>query len=147
MVDDHGGTVALEVLDGQAGTGLDTVVTLAAACERAGLRPLLWVVEGHAFLGYWREDRSTEDAATTEDERGGHSAGASPVEEGRSRVTRPGSTGYTSSECSARTRCVARCSAQKDRSGIVPQTSVTRVNGRSQPARRESANALNRKIM
>jgi hypothetical protein len=55
-----------EVLDGQAGTSLDTVVTLAAACERAGLRSLLWVAEGHAFLGYWREDRSAPDAATTD---------------------------------------------------------------------------------
>src|SRR4051794_778353 len=49
-----------EVLDGGAGTSLDTVVTLAAACERAGIRPLLWVVSGggagqeHAFFGYWR---------------------------------------------------------------------------------------------
>ncbi|MCZ2818614.1 DUF4011 domain-containing protein [Modestobacter sp. VKM Ac-2984] len=55
-----------EVLDGRAGTCLDTVVTLAAALEHAHLRPLLWVVEGHAFLGYWREERSAETAATTE---------------------------------------------------------------------------------
>ena len=61
-----------EVLDGRAGTCLDTVVTLAAACERAGLRPLLWLVSGgaggteHAFLGYWREERSAETVATTD---------------------------------------------------------------------------------
>ena len=55
-----------EVLDGRVGTSLDTVVTLAAALERAGLRPLLWIVEGHAFLGYWREERSAETAATTD---------------------------------------------------------------------------------
>ena len=35
----------------RVGTCLDTVVVLAAALEQAGIRPLLWVVEGHAFLG------------------------------------------------------------------------------------------------
>src|SRR3712207_689529 len=45
---------------------LDTVVTLAAALEQAGIRPLLWVAEGHAFLGYWREERSAESVATTD---------------------------------------------------------------------------------
>ncbi|MCZ2849206.1 DUF3320 domain-containing protein [Modestobacter sp. VKM Ac-2978] len=55
-----------EVLHGRTGTCLDTVVTLAAALEHARLRPLLWVVEGHAFLGYWREERSAETAATTD---------------------------------------------------------------------------------
>jgi hypothetical protein len=55
-----------EVLDGRVGTCLDTVVTLAAACEQAGIRPLLWIVEGHAFLGYWRAERSAETAATTD---------------------------------------------------------------------------------
>ncbi|HEV7725504.1 MAG TPA: DUF4011 domain-containing protein [Modestobacter sp.] len=73
-----------EVLDGRVGTCLDTVVTLAAACEQAGIRTLVWLVEGagsgrdagghgrrvgeaHAFLGYWREERSADCAATTTD--------------------------------------------------------------------------------
>ncbi|MGY2079251.1 DUF3320 domain-containing protein [Modestobacter sp. SYSU DS0657] len=55
-----------EVLDGGVGTSLDTTLTLAAACERAGLRPLVWVADGHAFCGYWREERGTETAATTD---------------------------------------------------------------------------------
>ncbi|WP_138761071.1 DUF4011 domain-containing protein [Modestobacter altitudinis] len=55
-----------EVLDGRVGTSLDLVLTLAAAFEQAGLRPLLWLVPEHAFLGYWREERSTEAAATTD---------------------------------------------------------------------------------
>ncbi|MGY1712225.1 DUF3320 domain-containing protein [Geodermatophilus sp. SYSU D00758] len=63
-----------DVLDGRVGTCLDTVVTLAAALERAGIRPLLWLADGalpgstggHAFLGYWREERSGESAATTD---------------------------------------------------------------------------------
>ncbi|HTK67703.1 MAG TPA: DUF4011 domain-containing protein [Pseudonocardia sp.] len=47
-----------EVLDERVGTCLDTVVVMAAALEQSGIRPLLWVVEGHAFLGYWREETS-----------------------------------------------------------------------------------------
>ncbi|GHS86024.1 DNA helicase [Actinomycetota bacterium] len=45
-----------EVLDGRVGTCLDTTVVLAAALEQVGVRPLLWMVEGHAFLGYWRQE-------------------------------------------------------------------------------------------
>ncbi|WP_346619177.1 DUF4011 domain-containing protein [Blastococcus montanus] len=63
-----------DVLTWRVGTPLDTVVLLAAACEQAGIRPLLWLTEGtggrtagaHAFLGYWREERSSESAATTD---------------------------------------------------------------------------------
>ncbi|MCW2675866.1 MAG: putative ATP-dependent helicase, partial [Modestobacter sp.] len=69
-----------DVLDGRAGTCLDTVLVLAAACEQAGVRPLLWLVEtpaardgagarpgeAHAFLGYWRERRSADCAVTTD---------------------------------------------------------------------------------
>ncbi|MBZ2197813.1 DUF3320 domain-containing protein [Occultella gossypii] len=47
-----------EVLDGRIGTCLDTVVVLAAALEQAGIRPLVWIVAGHAFLGYWRQPTS-----------------------------------------------------------------------------------------
>src|SRR3954453_20271198 len=55
-----------DVLTWRVGTPLDTVVLLAAALEQAGIRPLLWLAEGHAFLGYWREERSAESAATTD---------------------------------------------------------------------------------
>ena len=44
------------MLDGRVGTCLDTVAVMAAALEQAGVRPLLWIVEGHAFLGRWREE-------------------------------------------------------------------------------------------
>ncbi|WP_249522741.1 DUF3320 domain-containing protein [Modestobacter marinus] len=61
-----------QVLDDRAGTSLDTVLTLAAALEHAGIRPLLWIAAdgatcpGHAFLGYWRVDRCAGSTATTE---------------------------------------------------------------------------------
>ncbi len=67
---------------------------------------------------------------------------APPGDAGGARALRQESSG-----CSARTRRVARCSAQNDSTGTVPHTSVTSVNGRSQRARRESMKALNRKIM
>ncbi|GAA0962131.1 DUF4011 domain-containing protein [Frigoribacterium faeni] len=54
-----------EVLVGRLGTCLDTTVTLAAALERVGIRPMLVVVEGHAFLAYWREETSLASPATT----------------------------------------------------------------------------------
>ncbi|MCZ2826671.1 MULTISPECIES: DUF4011 domain-containing protein [unclassified Modestobacter] len=55
-----------EVLDERVGTCLDLVVVLAAALEQAGIRPLLWLVEGHAFIGYWREELSAQSSATTD---------------------------------------------------------------------------------
>ena len=53
-----------EVLDGGVGTCLDTVLVMAAALEQAGVRPLLWMVQGHAFIGYWREERALDAIAT-----------------------------------------------------------------------------------
>src|SRR3954470_17470661 len=63
-----------DVLSWRVGTPLDTVVLLAAALEQAGIRPLLWLAEGSggreggggAFLGYWKEERSGDSAATTD---------------------------------------------------------------------------------
>ena len=55
-----------EVLDGRMGTCLDTTLVMAAAVEQAGLRPLVWLVESHAFLGYWRTESSLGIAATSE---------------------------------------------------------------------------------
>ncbi|WP_165367571.1 DUF4011 domain-containing protein, partial [Phytoactinopolyspora endophytica] len=55
-----------DVLDGRVATCLDTVVVMAAALEQAGIRPLLWVVDGHAFLGYWRDELTLDGAAQTD---------------------------------------------------------------------------------
>ena len=46
-----------EVLGEGVGTCLDLAVVMGACLEQAGIRPLLWVVEGHAFLGWWRHER------------------------------------------------------------------------------------------
>jgi hypothetical protein len=55
-----------EVLDGRLGTCLDTAVTMAAALEQAGINTTLWVLRGHALLGYWRMDSSLATVSTTE---------------------------------------------------------------------------------
>ncbi len=52
-----------EVLDGRIGTCLDTTVTLAAALEEAGINSTLWLLDGHIFLGYWRDDASLDGPA------------------------------------------------------------------------------------
>ncbi|WP_299960563.1 AAA domain-containing protein [uncultured Modestobacter sp.] len=61
-----------EVLEERTGSSLDTTLTLAAALEHAGVRPLVWVAAdggsspGHAFLGWWRTPCCAASTATTE---------------------------------------------------------------------------------
>lgn len=55
-----------EVLEGRLGTCLDTTVTMAAVLEQAGINTTLWVLKGHAFLGYWRLDSALGAVSTTE---------------------------------------------------------------------------------
>ncbi|MFJ2509341.1 DUF4011 domain-containing protein [Arthrobacter citreus] len=55
-----------QVLDGQFGTCMDTTVVLAAAFEYAGLQPNLWLMEGHIFLGYWRQEANFQTPAVEE---------------------------------------------------------------------------------
>ena len=58
-----------------------------------------------------------------------------------------GAPGASSSAYSRRTRWVARCSAQKDSTGTVPQSSVTTVKPGSHSALRARRKAVTRKIM
>jgi uncharacterized protein DUF4011/restriction endonuclease-like protein/AAA domain-containing protein/uncharacterized protein DUF3320 len=55
-----------EVLLDRVATSLDLVVVMAAVLEQAGVHALLWLVEGHAFLGYWREESSLDGTAQTD---------------------------------------------------------------------------------
>ena len=55
-----------EVLDGRLGTCLDTTLTMAAVLEQAGINSTLWILKGHAFLGYWRTDSALGTISTTE---------------------------------------------------------------------------------
>ncbi|MGZ9884001.1 DUF3320 domain-containing protein [Rhodococcus ruber] len=55
-----------QVLDESFGTCVDLSVTYAACLEAAGLRPLLWLVQGHAFAGFLSDDASLPHATITE---------------------------------------------------------------------------------
>lgn len=55
-----------EVLDGRLGTCLDTTLTMAAALEQAGINTTIWVLAGHAFLGYWRVDAALPTVSATD---------------------------------------------------------------------------------
>jgi len=55
-----------DVLEGRLGTCLDTTLTMAAALEQAGINSTIWVLNGHAFLGYWRTDSALSMVSSTE---------------------------------------------------------------------------------
>lgn len=55
-----------EVLGDRLATCLDTTVTLAALLEQVGINSTLWLTENHILLGYWREDATLGDPATTD---------------------------------------------------------------------------------
>ncbi|MEV1142276.1 DUF4011 domain-containing protein [Micromonospora sp. NPDC049799] len=54
------------VLDGRLGNCLDLSVTYAACLEAAGLHPLVFLSEGHAFGGFLLEEERLGSAAVTE---------------------------------------------------------------------------------
>lgn len=53
-----------QVLRERLGTCLDTTVLFAACLEQVGIAPLIWLPEGHAFVGYWRDERSLAPSVT-----------------------------------------------------------------------------------
>ncbi|MGV0578352.1 DUF3320 domain-containing protein [Mycolicibacterium elephantis] len=55
-----------DVLEGRLGTCLDTTLTMAAVLEQAGINSTIWILKGHAFLGYWRRDAALSTVSTTE---------------------------------------------------------------------------------
>lgn len=60
----HGQKIRLpETIDrDRQGNCLDLTLLLAAACEQAGLHPLLVLVEGHVVLGVWLQEQSFPEA-------------------------------------------------------------------------------------
>jgi hypothetical protein len=44
---------AQEILEEKVGTCLDTTMLMASCLEQAGLAPLVILIPGHAFVGYW----------------------------------------------------------------------------------------------
>ncbi len=56
---------AQEILDEGVGTCLDTAVLFASCLEQMGLEPLLAIVPGHAFVGYWSAESKKLDGNLT----------------------------------------------------------------------------------
>ena len=52
------------VLDRKLATCIDTTVLFAAIFEHIGLNPVLFLVPGHAFVGYWRVGRNLAEPVT-----------------------------------------------------------------------------------
>lgn len=55
-----------QVLEDRLGTCIDLSVVYAACLEQAGLRPLIWLVDGHALTGFLREDIGLSHSVITE---------------------------------------------------------------------------------
>ncbi|AFR49083.1 DUF4011 domain-containing protein [Gordonia sp. KTR9] len=55
-----------QVLEQRFGTCIDLSVTYAACLEAAGIRPLIWITEGHAFAGFLREETGLPHPSLTD---------------------------------------------------------------------------------
>lgn len=52
-----------EIVSQRFGTCLDLALLFAACCEQAGLRPFVFIHDGHAYAGCWLEERSLPEPA------------------------------------------------------------------------------------
>jgi hypothetical protein len=50
-----------EIVEGHRGTCLDLALLLATCCEYIEVYPVIFLLEGHAFPGYWRSDVYHQD--------------------------------------------------------------------------------------
>ncbi|OZF48319.1 DNA/RNA helicase [Rhodococcus sp. 14-2470-1b] len=55
-----------QVLDERFGTCIDLAVTYAACLEAVGIRPVIWLINGHAFAGFMREESQLAHSTITE---------------------------------------------------------------------------------
>ena len=49
-----------DVIDGKRGTCIDLALLLAACLEYVGIYPVLFLLKGHAFPGYWRSEEGRQ---------------------------------------------------------------------------------------
>ena len=52
-----------EIVSQRFGTCLDLALLFSACCEQSGLRPLVFIHDGHAYAGCWLEERSLPEPA------------------------------------------------------------------------------------
>lgn len=55
-----------DLFTNRLGTCLDTTLLFSAALEQAGIRPLVWVLKGHALVGWWRHEVDSWSAVSVE---------------------------------------------------------------------------------
>jgi hypothetical protein len=53
-----------DVIDGKRGTCIDLALLLAACLEYAGIYPVIFLLNDHAFPGYWRSEEARQDFIT-----------------------------------------------------------------------------------
>lgn len=58
-----------QVLSGQRGTCIDLSLLVAACLEFVDIYPVVFLLEGHAFVGYWRDTNRYETFLTTVEDR------------------------------------------------------------------------------
>jgi hypothetical protein len=54
-----------EVIGERHGTCIDLALLFAACLEYIGINPVLFLIDGHAFPGYWRIDRTLKNIAAS----------------------------------------------------------------------------------
>ncbi|MCC8929023.1 MULTISPECIES: DUF3320 domain-containing protein [Nocardiaceae] len=55
-----------QVLDERFGTCIDLSVTFAACLEAVGIRPVIWLIDGHSFAGFLRDESQLAHSTITE---------------------------------------------------------------------------------
>jgi len=61
-----------EILHGGRGTCIDLALLLAACFEQIGLHPVVFLLSGHAFAGYWADVERRKDFRTTKSDPMNH---------------------------------------------------------------------------
>ena len=83
-----------EVLAESRGTCIDLALLLAACCEYIDVHPVIVLLEGHAFPGYWRSEQAHEDFVRIRDVEPGSLADVQGQEGQRYAWVLDGLSGY-----------------------------------------------------
>ncbi|HWP44784.1 MAG TPA: hypothetical protein VNO14_16165, partial [Blastocatellia bacterium] len=70
-----------EVIEGRRGTCIDLALLMATCCEYIEVYPVIFLLQGHAFPGYWRSDayhRAFTEMTNSSPAAGGAETGAQP---------------------------------------------------------------------
>lgn len=71
-----------DVVNGRRGTCIDLALLLAACFEYVGIYPIIFLLEGHAFPGYWRSEENRDAFIEMDREAGRGRTGLQPLDTG-----------------------------------------------------------------